>query len=98
MRTPRLIYIVDHLDLALAGTENQLFKIIPGLSADFWIHLICLRENDWLKTQATRLRCELSFQQISDFKSPVAYRNWCRLVSQLRSSAPDVVHTFFPVS
>ncbi len=98
MRTPRLTYIVDHLHLAHGGTENQLFKIIPALAAGFGVQLICLRENDWLKAQVGRLRCPVSFQQISNFKAPVTYRNWWRLVNQLRSSAPDVVHTFFPVA
>lgn len=94
----RLAYIVDHLALAVAGTENQLFKMIPGLSREFDMDLICLRENNWLTSQKEYLGSEVRFFQVSNFKRFGTYRNWARMSGYLRSSAPDIVHTFFPVS
>jgi glycosyltransferase involved in cell wall biosynthesis len=94
----RLAFIVDHLALAVAGTENQLFKMIPGLAREFDIDLICLRENDWLERQKAYLGSEVRFFEISNFKRLITYRNWLRMSQYLRTSSPDIVHTFFPVS
>jgi glycosyltransferase involved in cell wall biosynthesis len=96
---PKLTFIVDHLNLALAGTENQLFKMFPGLVAHFDVEVICFRyEGEWLETQGRRIGFKVKFFEIRDFKSPVAYRNIWRLRGHLRATRPDVVHTFFPVS
>lgn len=98
MRRLRIAYVVDHLAVAVAGTENQLFKMLPELGREFSQDLICLRTNDWLPTQAEYLKSEVRFFEISNFKRVEAYRNWWRMARYFRESAPDIVHTFFPVS
>jgi glycosyltransferase involved in cell wall biosynthesis len=98
-RKPKLTFIVDHLNLALAGTENQLFKMFPGLVDHFQVEVICFRyEGDWLETQGKRIGFSVKHFEIRDFKRALAYRNLWRLRAHLKASAPDVVHTFFPVS
>jgi glycosyltransferase involved in cell wall biosynthesis len=99
VRKPKVTFIVDHLNLALAGTENQLFKMFPGLVPHFEVEVICFRhEGDWLETQGRRIGFAVRHFEIRDFKRPLAYRNLWRLRSYLAKSRPDVVHTFFPVA
>ena len=99
MSKPKLTFIVDHLNLALAGTENQLFKMFPGLVDHFDVEVICFRhEGDWLETQGKRIGFKVNHFEIRDFKRPLAYRNLLRLRRHLKQTRPDVVHTFFPVS
>lgn len=95
----KVSYVVDHLAHARAGTENQLFMLLPELSHRYGdeLELVCLRENDWLATQGDFLGCTVRFFEISNFKSPSSYRNWARLARHYRDNRPDVVHTFFPV-
>lgn len=96
----KVSYVVDHLAHARAGTENQLFMLLPELSHrhGYEIELVCLRENDWLAAQSDFLGCTVRFFEISNFKAPSAYGNWMRLARHYRESRPDIVHTFFPVA
>jgi glycosyltransferase involved in cell wall biosynthesis len=96
----KVSYVVDHLAHARAGTENQLFMLLPELSHRYGyeLELVCLRENDWLASQSAFLGCTVRFFEISNFKSPSAYLNWWRLVRHYRESQPDIVHSFFPVA
>lgn len=96
---PKLTFIVDHLNLALAGTENQLFKMFAGLVPNFEVEVICFRyEGDWLEKQGRRIGFGVRHFEIRDFKRFLTYRNIRRLRRYLRDSRPDVVHTFFPVA
>jgi len=96
---PKLTFIVDHLNMALAGTENQLFKMFPGLVPHFEVEVICLRyESDWLIQQGALIGFKATFIEIRDFKRLTAYRNVWKLSRYLRATRPDIVHTFFPVS
>lgn len=96
----KVSFIVDHLAHARAGTENQLFMLLPELSHrhGYDLELVCLRENDWLASQGAFLGCTVRFLEISDFKSRSTYRHWWRLVRHYRESQPDIVHSFFPVA
>jgi glycosyltransferase involved in cell wall biosynthesis len=99
MQAPmRITFIIDHLAHDLGGTENQLGKIIQGLSGEFEINLISLRSSEWLETRGQELGCRLNIFQIDNFKRLNTYRNFLRLIKHLRETKPDVVHTFFPVS
>ena len=100
MKKPmKIAYIVDVLDTAQAGTENQLIKMVNGLAArGHEITLVCLRNHPWLEKNAASLRCDIAVFEIHRFKSLQAYRNIIRLVGFLRARKPDVVHTFFPVA
>lgn len=94
----RIVFIIDHFYSDRAGTENQLVKMIRGLSGRFEIELICFRDSEWLQTRAPALPCGVRIFQIDKFKRAYTYRNLYRLVRHLRATRPNVVHTFFPVA
>jgi glycosyltransferase involved in cell wall biosynthesis len=94
----RITFIIDHFVHELGGTENQIEKMIHGLSSGFEIELISLRSSEWLATRGRDLGCRLSIFQIDNFRRSYTYRNFFRLISHLRATKPDVVHTFFPVA
>lgn len=97
-RKIRLTYIIDVLDTNLAGTENQLIKMINGVDKTrFAVELICFSDHPWFEANKASLRCTTMIFPMARFKKPATYLNFLRLVSYLRSSRPDVVHTFFPV-
>src|SRR5205823_325578 len=97
-RKIRLVYVIDRLGSNLAGTENQLLKIIDGLNPErFQLHLICFDEHPWFQENRSRLKCQTHLIRINRFKHPATYWHFFKLVRLLRSLRPDVVHTFFPV-
>lgn len=94
----RITFIIDHFAHALAGTENQLEKIILALSKRFEIELISLRPSEWLATRGRELGCRVSVFQIDKFRRAYTYRTFFKMIGHLRATKPDVVHTFFPVA
>lgn len=99
VRRTKVVFLIDELDSELAGTENQLMKLVRGLSRDkFDVHLICLRNHRWFSENRATFPCPTHVVEASKFKRPQTYANLFRLVSLLRQLSPDVVHTFFPVS
>lgn len=97
-RKIKLTYIIDILDTNLAGTENQLIKMINGLDKRrFELELICFSDAPWLQANKGSLSCTSKVFSIARFKKPGTYLDFARLVKHLRSSRPDIVHTFFPV-
>lgn len=100
MKNPaKILYIVDVLDTAQAGTENQLIKMLNGLARrGFDVSLVCLRNHPWLEKNATSLQCDVSVFDIHRFKSLKTYFNILKLILFLRARRPDIVHTFFPVA
>jgi len=97
-RKIKLTYIIDVLDTNLAGTENQLIKMINGVDKGrFDVELICFSDHPWFKANKERLECSTKIFSIAKFKKPATYLEFFKLANYLRSSKPDVVHTFFPV-
>ncbi|MBI5586785.1 MAG: glycosyltransferase [Deltaproteobacteria bacterium] len=97
--TVKLTYMIDALDTDLAGTENQLIKMINGLGGKgFEIRLVCFKDHPWLRKNAPSLACKTEVIELNQFKKPHTYGNCVRLVRFLRSSSPDIVHTFFPMA
>ena len=98
-RRLRVAFIIDRLATDMAGTENQLLKIIHGLeSEDFELHLITFRTHPWLDEHRSSLNCKTHVVEINRFKRPLTYINCIGLVKLLRGLRPDIVHTFFPVA
>lgn len=95
----RLVLMIDRIGSDLAGTENQLLKLIAGLDPKrFDKHLICFGESAWLDEHRPALSCTTHVFQINRFKQPSTYVSIARLVRTLRRIRPDIVHTFFPVA
>lgn len=98
-RKIKIVYIIDMLKTDLAGTENQLIKVINGLDRNkFEVSLVCLKNHPWFEANAGNLPCPSRVIGINRFKSPRAYINFLRLICFLRSQKPDIVQTFFPVA
>lgn len=96
-RELRLTYIIDTVDTDQAGTENQLLKMIHGFGqAGYRVSLLCLKDHAWLHENADSIGCEHRVIPVHRFRRPGTYINLLRLVGHLRSTAPDIVHTFFP--
>ncbi len=94
----KITFIIDHFYHVLAGTENQLEKIIQGLSEQFEVELISFRASEWLATRGRDCGWRVSVFQIDEFKHVSTYRNLIKLIGHLRATNPDIVHTFFPVA
>lgn len=95
----KITYVVDVLDTAQAGTENQLIKMLNGLaSRGLEVSLVCLRNHPWQVKNSALLPCHITVFEIDRFRSLRTYFNIIRLVRFLRAQRPDVVHTFFPVA
>ena len=81
----RLVYVIDILDTNLAGTENQLIKLINGLDKNrFDVHLLCFRDHEWFRRNGDSLDCSKTIIQISRFKKPSTYWNILRLIRFFR--------------
>lgn len=95
----KLAYVIDVLDTNLAGTENQLIKMINGLDkATFAVNLVCLRDHPWLRENGAMLDCTKQVIDVRYFAKASTYRNLFELWRYFRATKPDVVHTFFPLS
>lgn len=99
MKRPiKITYMIDVLDTDLAGTENQLIKMINGLDRNkFEINLLCLGTHPWVEANRDSLKCKIDIIEMNKFKKPSTYLNFIRLVRFFKDTRPDIVHTFFPV-
>jgi polysaccharide deacetylase family protein (PEP-CTERM system associated) len=98
-RPIRLVLMIDRIGSDLAGTENQLLKLIIGLDRErFEVHLVCFDETPWFNNNRARFNCTLHVVHLKRFRRLGTYLNFFRLVRLLRRLEPDVVHTFFPVA
>ncbi len=94
----KITFIVDHLSSDRAGTENQVMKLVHGLSARNQIELVVLRESPWLQKERANLPCKVTVFQLESVASTAFWGGLLKLRRHLRDTAPDVVHTFFPVA
>lgn len=96
----RILYIIDQINHLRAGTEQQLARLIEGLDRKLYdIYLHCLKPSDWIKSaEAKMLNCTISVGKTSGLLNPFFYLDFLKLVGQIRSLSPHIVHTFFPDS
>ncbi len=95
---PRVTVIIDSFLHANAGTENQLAKIVSGLSGSARIEVITLRESPWLQANADALGIKATLMPIDGVRRLRSYRTIYNLIKHLRDTRPQVVHTFFPIA
>ena len=94
----KLAIVIDHLMSETAGTENQVIKLIRGLSDRIEIDLICLRDSPWLQAARANLPCKVVTLSLNGIARPSFWAGTIALWRYLRASRPDVVHTFFPIA
>jgi len=95
---PRVTVIIDSFLHANAGTENQLEKIVSGLSGSARIEVITLRESPWLQANADAFGIKATLMPIDGVRRLRSYRTIYNLIKHLRDTRPQVVHTFFPIA
>ena len=96
-RPIKIFFIIDVLDTDLAGTENQLIKLINGLDkTKFNVQLICLKSHPWFQANRNILDCFSTIIEINRFNKIDTYLNFFKLINAFKSNNPDIVHTFFP--
>lgn len=94
----KVSFVIDFLATAHAGTENQLLKLIEGLSSSHEVELVCLRPTPWLEAHRASLPVRVTVFNFTSLLHWTLPFNLWRLTRHFRLARPDVVHTFFPVS
>lgn len=95
----KITCIIDHLANDGAGTENQVMKLVRGLAERHVVELISLRSSPWLQAQQQAgARYALSVFELNGIRELGFWMGLRRLRRHLAATAPDVVHTFFPVA
>jgi len=95
----KILYFIDFIKTEFAGTEGQLLKMINGMDADkLDITLLCLENNDWIKENSWKFSCPVYVFNVYRFKRLATYLDMFRVYSLIKIIAPDIVHTFFPIS
>jgi len=94
----RLVFVVDGLPHARAGTERQLSILLAHLAQRAQVDVVVLRPSPWLFDNATRLGLGAHLVSFNGLKSPAGWLGLVRLWRCLRRLKPDVVHTFLPVA
>jgi polysaccharide deacetylase family protein (PEP-CTERM system associated) len=98
-RRTKVTMMIDRIDSNLGGTENQLLKLTRGLDPKLLdVRLIGLHETEWFREHRGEFRCPTDVIEFNNFRHPLTYLNFFRLVNLLRRMRPDVVHTFFPAA
>jgi glycosyltransferase involved in cell wall biosynthesis len=90
--------VVDSLYHARAGTERQLTLLAPLLARRHRVEIIVLRRSDWLVANASRLGVSAVHTPFAGLRDPANYSGLWHLWRHLRTSKPDIVHTFMPVA
>jgi L-malate glycosyltransferase len=94
----RLVFVVDGLPHARAGTERQLSILLAELARRARVEVVVFRPSPWLFENAARLGIGAHLVEFTGLKSPAGWLGLVRLWRCLRRLRPDVVHTFLPVA
>lgn len=100
-RKIKLMFIIDFIYSNTGGTENQLIKLVNNLNHDKYdVHLLCLRETDWIRKNRDSLECSVSSFNYNCFnhKDPRNFLVFIKTVRHIREIQPDIVLTFFRAS
>jgi L-malate glycosyltransferase len=94
----RLVFVVDGLPHARAGTERQLSILLAQLASRATVDVVVLRPSPWLFENCARLGIGAHFVRFGGLFSATGWLGLIRLWRCLRRLKPDVVHTFLPVA
>ncbi len=98
MGTPiRILYLIDEIESAAAGTERQIFQMIRALSqAGFQPELCVLRGTTWLTQE--QAGCPVRVCQVDRVRSGRGIARLWQLTKWMKQQRFDLVQTFFPES
>lgn len=92
----KIAFIIDTIHGIKAGTETQLNLLINYLDKDkYEIHLLCLRETEWMKENSSTLNCKVSVFKVNSIINPMSFLSYINVIRHLRTIKPDIVMTFF---
>jgi L-malate glycosyltransferase len=94
----RIAFIIDSFLHDRAGTERQLSLLVRDLSRRADVHVVVLRQSDWLFENAAALGVTARFFPFGGLRSPRSLAGPLQLWRYLKQISADLVHTFMPVS
>jgi L-malate glycosyltransferase len=95
----KIIFIMDLLHSLTGGTENQVVKLINNLDrSKYKLHLILLRETEWINANWRHLNCSISIYNLTKLKNPFNLVTFLKIFKYIMNIKPDIVMTFFPLS
>lgn len=90
-----LVYVIDEIVHAGAGTERQVLNLLGGLDRErFRPHLVALRPSAWLS--GADLGLPVRAAGVTRIKSPRFVREVRQFARFLRDERIEIVQTFFP--
>ena len=93
------MFIIDFIHGLAGGTENQLVKLINNLPTHKYdLYLVSLRTTQWLKKNASQLKCTTQTFNVIKLKNPLSIISFISVFRYIKIKSPDVVVTFFPLS
>ena len=94
-----IVITMDSIVSLAGGTENQVVKLINNLDKNkYELHLILLRDTDWIRENGKHLNCSIHTFNIVRLRKPRNILSFMNIVRSVRTIKPDIVMTFFPLS
>lgn len=95
----KVVFLIDRMVSEMGGTEGQIMKLLRGLQERIDVELVAMEHTPWMSAQVST--DTLRFTVIDLKGGPRRWNFWrgfYRLVTHLRATRADVVHTFFPIA
>lgn len=94
-----VLFMIDFIYTLTGGTENQVVKLINNLPASKYdVHLLSLRNTEWIKKNGGNLNCTIKTCNIIKLKNPLTIIQYLHIFQYIRKTKPAIVMTFFPLS
>ncbi|MCK5543094.1 MAG: glycosyltransferase [Desulfobacterales bacterium] len=92
----KIAFIIDTIHGIKAGTETQLNLLINYLDKNkYEIHLLCLRETEWMKENNSTLNCKVCLFKVNSIINPMSILSYIKVIRHVQNIKPDIVMTFF---
>lgn len=90
----QIAFLIDRMWGANGGTEGQLLMLIKHLDpAQFRVHLVCLRDTEWLQT--ADLPCSVKVLQVGSLVRPSVVQRLFTFRRYLKENNIDLIQTYF---
>lgn len=92
----KITFIIDTIHGIKAGTETQLNLLINYLDKNKYdIHLLCLRETEWVKENSSTINCKVNVFKVNSIINPMSILSYIKVIRHVQNIKPDIVMTFF---